>query len=62
MNNEQHKEIIDDIRKLFDTLAADNEEYSQGDYATDYHKGKAQAYRLCAERMQRHLELMEELA
>ena len=62
MNNEQHKEIIEDIRKLFDTLAADNEVFAQSDYQNAYHTGKAQAYRLCADRMQRHLELMEELS
>ena len=62
MNNEQHKEIIDDIRKLFEALAEDNKKFAEIDGVKAYHTGKAQAYRLCAERMQRHLELMEELS
>ena len=62
MNNEQHIEIIDDIHKLFEALAEDNEKFAQMDGGKAYHTGKAQAYSLCAERMQRHLELLGELS
>ena len=61
MNNELHKEMIDSIRKLFEELASDNEVFAHGDHAKDYHTGKAQAYRVCADRMQKYLELVGEL-
>ena len=58
-----HKEELQNIVALFESLSQDNYKFSDEiPIVRQYHKGKGDAYNIAAERIKKHIELLEELA
>ena len=54
-----HKEELQNIVALFESLSQDNYKFSDEiPIVEQYHKGKGDAYNIAAERIKRHIELL----
>lgn len=55
-----HKQELQNIVTLFESLSQDNYKFSEEiPIVKQYHKGKGDAYNIAAERIKRHIELLE---
>ena len=63
MEYKLHKEELQNIAALFESLSKDNYKFSgEIPIVEQYHKGKGDAYNIAAERIKKHIELLEGLA
>ena len=55
-----HKQELQNIVTLFESLSQDNYKFSEEiPIVKQYHKGKGDAYNIAAERIKRYIELLE---